>query len=462
MLFTSAATNGLATPENFSLWHTNLYSMYINTSGLKLFYAGLENITTNEQTYLTIPMQSFLMYYKTNNTRDAILASTFLMLMAFNETSTTLYPNSPDQNDILYASFSLGFDLSALNVTLPIYSSKTETIPLEGSADRWQWTWGMKYTNLTAIWWRTWIDPHNPHFDNSWPLALTVYDELTFTYKPTIDPAAGTATLQESHVIGRMRDLIVGILPILWTHYNSTGMYGMAGRRLSGQTIYDYIQNNGLKMSIVNFQTSIVADHQTYSATASGTNVTQTATQVNNEPVTTYTDEGEKISSTDFGTKQTYALFNFTSDPTETTFSTYDSVTRTISAAEFSGNGDLFALHIGLMKLLPLVVVHMYPGLFAKAMDTLSNMSKANFWYTVSYPEYSGYRIEHDPIITAFIAQTATATPLPVPNETSTPASSQAPKKPIQGGIIIAVILAAIIFVVAVIALILRKPRTRT
>src|SRR4030043_288245 len=123
-------------------------------------------------------------------------ASTFLMLMAFNETATSLYPDSPDRNDMLYASFSLGFDLSDLGETLPVLNSKTETIPLTHKGN--QWTWGMKYTNLTALWWRTWIDPNNPRFQNSWPLALTIYDELTFTYKLTIDPEAGTATLQEN------------------------------------------------------------------------------------------------------------------------------------------------------------------------------------------------------------------------------------------------------------------------
>ena len=240
-----ATLHGIPQPANFDKWHANMYMTYVNSSGLKLLYAGLEDITTDESAYLRIPMQSFIMHYKTNeNNRDVILASTFLMLMAFNETATSLYPDSPDRNDILYASFSLGFDLSALGKTLPVLNSKTETIPLTHEGN--QWTWGMKYTNLTALWWRTWIDPNNPRFDNSLPLALTVYDELTFTYKLTIDPEAGTATLQENHVIGRMRHLLVGLVPLFWTYYNSTGTYGILGKK-SDETIYDYIQNNNLK-----------------------------------------------------------------------------------------------------------------------------------------------------------------------------------------------------------------------
>jgi len=403
--------------DNFDKWHANMYMTYVNSSGLKLLYAGLEDITADESTYLRIPMQSFIMHYKTNqNNRDVILASTFLMLMAFNETTNSLYPDSPDRNDMLCASFSLGFDLSNLGKTLPVLNSKTETIPLTHEGN--QWTWGMKYTNLTALWWRTWIDPDKPGFNNSWPVALTVYDELTFTYKLTIDPDAGTATLQENHVIGRMRHLFVGVIPfpLLCTYYNSTGHYGTFGRiKLDDDTIHDFIQDNGLKMSIINFQTSVMADHETYSQTQAGQNVTDTETEISSISIDTYADDGEKIFNADFGTKKTYNLYNYTADPTEATFDTYESTARTAKITGYAGNGGLFAYHLGLMKFLPAVVVHMYPALVAKAASTIANMSRANYFYTIAYPEYSGYRVEHDPTFTAYIATNTDTSATPPP-----------------------------------------------
>jgi len=408
--------HGIPEPANFDKWHANMYMTYINTSGLKLLYAGLEDITTDESAYLRIPMQSFIMHYKTNeNNRDVILANTFLMLMAFNETASSLYPDSPDRKDLLFASFSLGFDLSDLGQTLPVLNSETTIIPLTHSEDKLEWQWGMKYTNLTALWWQTWINPNNPHFQNGWPVGLTVYDELTFTYKLTIDPDTGTATLQENHVIGRMRHLFVGIIPALWVYYNSTGTYGMLGRKLGNETIYDYIQNNGLKMSIINFQTSAMADHETYSQTQSGQNVTDTETEVTDTSIETYADDGEKIFNADFGTKKTYNLYNYTADPTETAFDAYDSIARTAKIIGYAGNGGLFAYHIGLIKFLPAVVVHMYPALVAKAASTIANMSRANFFYIIAYPEYSGYRVEHDPTFTAYIATNADTSATPPP-----------------------------------------------
>jgi len=407
-----ATLNGIQTPQNFEKWHANMYMTYVNNSGIKLLYAGLEDITTDESSYLRIPMQSIIMHYKTNeNNRDAILSSTFLMLMAFNETANSLYPDSPDKNDVLFASFSLGFDLTALSETLPALSSKTETIPLTSSSDKLVWEWGMKYTNLTALWWRTWIDPSNPRYQNSWPLGLTVYDELTFTYKLVIDPYAGTATLQENHVIGRMKHLFIGIIPLLWVYYNSTGSYGMLGGKISDETIHDYIHNNGLEMSIINFQTSIMADHETYSETESGQSVTDTEAFVTDSSINTFADDGEKIFSADFGTKKSYELYNYTADPTETDFETYESTARTTQIGGFAGNGGLFAYHIGLMKFLPAVVVHMYPAMFAKAASTIANMSRANYFYAVAYPQYSGYRVEQDPTFTAYIATSQSSTP---------------------------------------------------
>ena len=432
-----ATLNGIQTPQDFAKWHANMYMTYVNTSGIKLLYAGLEDITTDESTYLRIPMQSFIMHYKARNNSDVILSSTFLMLMAFNETSSSIYPNSPDRNDALFASFSLGFDLTSLSATLPVLSSKTEEIPLTSSNDKLMWRWGMKYTNLTALWWRTWINPDNPTFQNSWPLALTVYDELTFKYQLTIDPKLGTATLQENHVIGRMRHLFVGIIPALWVYYNSTGTYGMLGRQLADETIYDYIQNNGLEMSIINFQTSVMADHETYSETASGQSVTDTEALISDTSVNTYADDGEKIFAADFGTKKTYDLYNYTADETETEFDTYDSVTRTARIAGFAGNGGLFAYHIGLMKFLPAVVVHMYPALFAKAVSTISNMERANYFYVTSYPHYSGFRVVHDPTFTAYIAPTQSTTP-GMPNG-------------VIGIVVVAFIIAAVVAVAAVV-----------
>jgi len=433
-----ASANNITLPSGFSNYHANTYVVYVNTSGVQVLYAGLENVTHNGSAYLNIPMQSIIMHYKTvNESQDVIAESTFLMLMAFQESPSSSFPGSPTINDTLYASFSLGYDLTSLNATVPALNSQTELIPLTHSEDNLSWSWGMSYSNMTALWWETYIDPSNPHYDSGFPVALSVYDELSFTYNLTIDPTAHTATLTENHVIGRMRDLFIGESPLLWVHYNSTGTYGLLGRKLGNSTIYDFIQNNGIEMSVINYQTLVMATHQTYSTTASGENATQTETPVSNSSIATYSDDGEKIFNADFGTKQNYELYNYTADPTETTYQTYQAVTRTANAADFADN-TLFDYQTTLARLLPLVVAHMYPSLYARAQATISDLSKANYFYITSYPEYSGYKIVHDPTFTAYIAS-------PQTTPTSTPASTPAPSI----GFIIAIVIVAAIVIAA-------------
>ncbi|MEM3760875.1 MAG: hypothetical protein QXZ02_07200, partial [Candidatus Bathyarchaeia archaeon] len=114
-----ATLHGIETPPGFQNWHAYLYMTYMNTRGLHLLYAGLCNITFGGGAYVTIPMQTFMMHYKTaNRSRDILTASTFLMLLAFNDSEYSIFPNSPDVNDTLWASFSMGFDFSAFNISL--------------------------------------------------------------------------------------------------------------------------------------------------------------------------------------------------------------------------------------------------------------------------------------------------------------------------------------------------------
>jgi hypothetical protein len=211
----------------------------------------------------------------------------------------------------------------------------------------------------------------------------------------------------------------------------------MLGRKISDKTIHDFIQDNGLKMSIINFQTSVMADHETYSQTQSGQSVTDSEIEVTDTSVETYADDGEKIFETDFGTKKTYDLYNYSADSTESSSDAYDSTARTAKIAGFAGNGGLFAYHIGLMKFLPAVVVHMYPALFAKAASTIADMSRADYFYIVAYPEYSGYRVVHDPTFTAYIAAT-------------TDTASENQSAGVGGIVVIAVILATVGIAVAV------------
>src|SRR5881398_1088826 len=89
--------------------HAYIYANYVNVGGFQLFSAGLVNVTHNNVNFVTIPLQTFFEHYKTPGGKDVITASSFISLVVFKENSTTnIYPNSPDKGDEIYASFNLG------------------------------------------------------------------------------------------------------------------------------------------------------------------------------------------------------------------------------------------------------------------------------------------------------------------------------------------------------------------
>jgi len=402
-------------PRIPSYWHAYVYMTYVNKMGLKMLYAGLHNISLADRVFITIPMQTLLMHYRTeNNNRDVLVASSFLMLMGFNDTSKSIYLDSPDRNDTLWASFSVGVNLNQLfpNATFPAFSSRCEVFPLTPSNDGLTWKWGMKYTNLTAFWITTHITGQNGT-SISRPWGLATYDELTFNYTLSIDPETHQATITQDHVIGRIRDLWTFwgwfLVWPLYNHYNSTGCYRY-GAKVSDETVYEFLQNNNVKMSIAEFQTSIMLDRDTYSTSSAGQNVTNNEVFVSDSSISTYADDGEKIFDASFGVKQTYNLFNYTEDSTENTPHLFNTTTRTTEIGGYAKNRDLYSFHRNFAKYLPLILVHMYPQLYQRAKETITNMTRADYLFLISYPDYSGYRIEHDPVFTVYFATSIPST----------------------------------------------------
>lgn len=393
--------------------HAYLNLDYVNFPGLKMLSAGLINIT-DEVNEVMIPIQTTMMAYKSKEElKDVVTASSFVMLMAFNETENSDFNQSPDRSDTLYASFSLGYDLNELfnEGNRPDLNSSAEAIPLESSSDGLTWTWGMRYNNLAAFWWKTSIDPNNPIRDPR-PIALTIYDELTFNYTLEINPISGEAELSMNYTIGSMSDLWIFwwliFLPVT-VHYNATGCYRLNGALISEENIHDFLSNHSIKMSIVNFQATVVLDHSAYFE-SEGKNVQDNDVNVVDTLIEAFADDGEKLYDADFSTKKNYNLFDYSLDNTETDFETYQTNIRTTKISGFARN-PIFVVHTSLLRLIPTVLASMNPELYDQAKDHLLDMSYADYFYIITYPEYNGFRIEHDPTITAYCALTEDSIP---------------------------------------------------
>ncbi len=404
---TWATVRGMEQPP--AHWYANTYMTYVNHDGFQMIYAGLQNISLHQNVELTIPMQTILMHFKTQESQqEAIVASSFLMVMGFNDSTPEDegLQGTPDKDDTLFASFSLGINLTELfpNVKFPAFNSGAEPIALRDRTKTngaIEWTWGMRYANLTALW--VTIDLVNEDNTNpNRPFGLATYDELTFMYNLTL--YNGVATLHKDYVMGRMHDLFVfGGWFLIWpiyNHYNATGCYRY-NTKVSDQTIYEFLDETKVSMSIVEYQKTLLMDKDTES-TVDSTDVTENEVDVTDSAIDTYSEDGELIWSQKFTTKPKYQLYNhITSTSTE-----HDVEVRTHNITGYAQNRNLFQFQTSFEKYIPLILAGMYPGMFARAKETITNIDVADALYVVSYPSYGGYKIEHDPVLTAYYTPT--------------------------------------------------------
>ncbi len=392
-----ALQNGLTPPP--STEHAYLNTNYINVQGFQLFYVGLVNATHNGH-YVTIPLQTFFEHYKTPLGKDAISASSFLSVVAFNESSTgDPYPNSPDRTDTVYASFSLGVNMTAITGhPIPLVAS-SQVIPLT-TTNNLHWTWGLQYTNLNAIWWKINPDPVFPTWDGAnTPRGVAQYNGLTFQYDLTIDPATKTAKLTTSYTIGRMTDLwLVSQSPVL--HLNSTGTFYGNGTRANNTNIYTYLQQRGMKLSIVLANKTILATEKTTDNTEKNSQSVDNDSNidVSSTAIDTKAGDGEEVFKADFGVKQNYNLY----DASDSNPTSIPAVTRTVNRYGWGANPAFAAFQTGFMGFLPLFVAHVDPQLFNQAKSGLADVTVSNYLYVISYPTWNGYKIVHDPDYTAF------------------------------------------------------------
>lgn len=377
--------------------HAYIYANYINVGGFQLFYAGLVNATdsAHNNMNITIPIQTVFEHYKTPGGKDAITASSFLSLISFQDNGTSdPYPNTPHYNDTIYASFSLGVNLTALTGhKFPSYVASSSIIPLT-STDSNHWTWGLNYTNLSALWWRIYPDPLFPFYDASSPRGLAQYSQLSFVYSLTIDPTAKTATLTESYTVGQMTDLwLFTTTPI--HHLNSTGTYDASGAQLPGlagrQTLSQFLTAGGYKLSIVQSQTAVLASTSTTDTENDGTSVdSDNSADVSNTSVNTVATGGETVFKSNFAAKPTYQLYNSSG------VQTYNDNVRTVNRRAWGGNPVFWIQNI-FMGFLPVFVAHVDPSLFQAARAGMASFQVVNYLYIISYPNWGGYKIVNDP-----------------------------------------------------------------
>jgi len=327
-----------------------------------------------------IPMQSIMQHFKSPNGRDVFLLSTFVMLVAFQDTGTI--PGIPDSNEPIY--LSLSFDITG-SVGEELEGFDVEIFPLQVSEDGNTYRWGIRYNDLKSIWWL--FDPNNPGSGHI--VAFAKYDHLCFNYTLNISPEDGVATITTEYSIGQMTWLKVG------------------AQEYTGTELTEYIREHGIGISLVTYQATISVGVE-HKVVESGEAVPSDGLKnITSGLLDTVlgTDE-ELVASVSFKTKDKYDLYNETSG-------SYYMKGLKVENWIYNLNGmrkcPILALQSIINLPMPVVALYIDPELrdsyeHGKLNATSLGIEGADCIYVSSYPTWEGLTVVHDPTFTAYFS----------------------------------------------------------
>ncbi|MHA1835599.1 MAG: hypothetical protein ACTSYQ_01530, partial [Candidatus Odinarchaeia archaeon] len=308
--------NGMSELSNF---HINTYNVYINQLGYQLGYIGFINWSIDIAGNTidgTIPSQAIIQHFRSPAGKDVFILTEFYTLLAYNDTGSV--DGLPDENDSLWASAS--FSATAMDPTFDadpelrnaMNSFSVETYPLVKSSDNNTWQWGMRYNNLTSVWWDVTLNDTNSNGIK----AVALYDGLTFNYTLTFHPENNTVALSTSYEIGQPTKLWVfdwawtQILPGIWRWVPTINIYNTT----STPTVTEWLQQQGLSMSILTFHKPVIIGYtNTFQVANNGTHVSPNNFGLINATLALISGN-ERIFDTKFETKPTYDLYDSATD----------------------------------------------------------------------------------------------------------------------------------------------------
>jgi hypothetical protein len=355
---------------------------YMNSHNVEAFLIAVKEIK-NDTNIGTVPYQLFGMHYYSPEGHEVFIGAIFAFLLGYNDTNN---PDQgvpdPGQEDLFYIiPFGAG-DLVG-NRYIPSVSHSVER-----KSDT-EYIFEISYYNLYAI------ITQNPFWGallkTGWVARFT---ELTIRYKITIDEENGEVRAETFYNLGQVTELWAVILglPIPVSPDKIPANFGIAA-------------------------VHYVATFTSYSrivGAATNTTIQTGITEPVNEDLTIETEK-ERVFK--IGFRGTYDIIDETNDPPETIKADEKAINILLKARV----EDTWLVMNQLAFSADLMSVMAY-GLSDNLQDEFDSprdlKEKAilkfhtnTLWYAVAFPEWAGYRIEHDPVYTAY---TSFGVPKPV------------------------------------------------
>jgi len=362
----------------------NLIASYINYNGTGAFQAFLLALGTveNDGSVFTLPYQFLGMHYITPKGQEVFLGAILAFLYLYIDDETGTYNNSlPDPgNEPFYYVIPYGYG------DTPETKPKVTAIQASNPAPN-EYLFGVTYENLYA----RIVDPSNPFY--FWltllrPAFTAKFSELTVTYHFEINSTTGEVTTETFYTIGQITELWT------WTWNGTHWVENPIDPSLFREDEWGigaahHVTMFRSKYSVINGTTTL----------SSGVEAL--------ENVTIHIgDDDERAFK--IGFRGTYDLINETATPPTVVNESLPAYTVMVRAF---GMDHVFvrwqrSFFLDLLCTLSYALSPELRAMYNGPLDVYNHVHTAfrtpTFWYATAFPNFGGYRVEHDPVYTAY------------------------------------------------------------
>jgi hypothetical protein len=360
---------------------------YVNDNDVQAFLLAL-NMVEDENGSGTVPFQLFGMHYITPDGQEVFISAVLAFLMVFNDTYDGSGPGSnglpdPGHEVVMYVvPFGVGDALD------DVYPPEVEVQEVEKLGDG-HYRFGIQYRNLYAF--------VTPNFFWSMLLSsafIAKFSEFTVSYEITMDKETGEVTAETFYTIGQVTEL--------W------------GIRFGIPTELDVEKDisNITGLSVVHFVTVFTSKYQGPTDNSTGNIIdTDINAPLEEDIVLKVGDDGERAMK--IGTRGTFDLIDEGTDdvvkddqPAMNAIVGAKMVDLLLVAWQLgfaAGSMSIFAYALSEH------VQEAYDSPLDLCQRSLVPANEDGFnayplWYAVSFPQWEGYRVVHDPVYTAYAA----------------------------------------------------------
>ena len=393
---------------------------YVNYKNVQAFLLAL-NTVSNDDGIGTVPFQLFGMHYLTPEGREVFIGAVLAFLMAFNDTYNGSGPGQnglpdPGNEQVFYV---VPFGLSSALVGEYVPEVEVQEVQKLGEG---HYRFGIQYTNLYAFVTQNYFA--SLLLKTGW---IAKFSELTVNYEITMNNETGEVKAETWYTIGEVTELWLIFLGI-------------------PVPVDPHSLPENMGISAVHFVTVFTSKYQGASGNTTGNTIdTGINAPIDEDIVLKVGDDSERAMK--IGTRGTFDLIN------ESTGYVIKDDEEAMNAIVGANLVDLLLVAwqlgfaAGAMSIFAYAlsdhVQETYDGPLDLANRSLSPLNADGFnaypmWYAVSFPQWNGYRVVHDPVYTAYTSFDAP------------PADDETPFDPAGLVVLMLIVVVAVVVIAAV------------